>query len=43
MMRRGGSYRLTMPASLGYGEEGVPGSIPPGCALQFEVELVDFD
>lgn len=43
LMRRGGSYRLTMPASLGYGDEGVPGVIPPGCALQFEVELVDFD
>lgn len=40
LMHPGGRYRLTMPASLGYGEEGVPGVIPPGCALTFEVELV---
>ena len=43
LMRRGGKYRLTMPSALGYGDEGVPGVIPPGCALQFEVELVDVE
>lgn len=40
-MRAGGIYRLTMPASLGYGDEGVPGAIPPGAALRFEVELLE--
>ncbi len=40
-MRAGGIYRLTMPASLGYGDEGVPGAIPPGAALRFDVELLE--
>lgn len=40
-MREGGRYRLTMPASLGYGDEGVPGAIPPGAALRFEVDLLE--
>ncbi|MEZ3466290.1 FKBP-type peptidyl-prolyl cis-trans isomerase [Muribaculum intestinale] len=40
-MRAGGIYRLTMPASLGYGDEGIPGAIPPGAALRFEVELLE--
>lgn len=40
-MRPGGRYRITMPASLAYGSEGIPGIIPPGAALCFEVELVD--
>ncbi len=39
MMRPGGRYRITMPASLAYGNEGIPGVIPPGAALCFEVEL----
>lgn len=39
MMRPGGRYRITMPATLAYGNEGIPGIIPPGAALCFEVEL----
>ncbi len=41
MMRKGGSYRLTLPPSLAYGSEGVPGVIPPDCAIQFDVQLID--
>lgn len=40
-MHPGGRYLLTMPASLGYGEQGIEGVIPGGCALQFDIELVD--
>ncbi len=40
-MKPGGNYRLTVPPALGYGKEGVPGVIPPDCALQFVVELVE--
>lgn len=40
-MRKGGSARLTIPASLAYGDAGVPGVIPPGCTLQFDVQLLD--
>ncbi len=40
MMKPGGTYRIVMPASLGYGERGVPGDIPPGAALDFTIELL---
>lgn len=41
MMKPGGTYRLFFPASLGYGERGAGGVIPPGAALDFTVTLVD--
>lgn len=40
MMRPGGKYRVTIPASQAYGEEGIPGIIPGRAALQFIVELI---
>lgn len=42
MLGKGGSARFTMPAALGYGTDGIPGVIPPNCALQFDVQLLDF-
>lgn len=39
-MQAGGEYRLTLPASAAYGEGGVPGVIPPQCALQFDISLL---
>jgi FKBP-type peptidyl-prolyl cis-trans isomerase len=36
----GGKLRLYMPPSLGYGDEGIPGGIPPAAALIFEVEIL---
>jgi peptidylprolyl isomerase len=39
-MKVGGKRRLILPASLGYGEDGVPGSIPPYSVLIFDTELV---
>ena len=36
----GGRYRITIPASGAYGEDGIPGAIPPGATLIFTVELL---
>lgn len=42
LMKPGGTYRLFIPASLGYGDRGAGGGvIPPGAALDFKVTLLD--
>lgn len=42
MMKPGGTYRLFIPADLGYGDRGAGGGvIPPGAALDFTVTLLD--
>ncbi|MCG2693915.1 FKBP-type peptidyl-prolyl cis-trans isomerase [Candidatus Parcubacteria bacterium] len=42
-MRVGGKRKLTIPASLGYGAQGVPGTIPANAVLVFEVELLQIN
>jgi FKBP-type peptidyl-prolyl cis-trans isomerase len=41
LMQRGGRYRFWVPSALAYGQDGVPGAIPPGAELEFIVTLID--
>ena len=40
-MRVGDKRKLTVPPQMGYGSDGVRGTIPPNATLLFNVELVD--
>ncbi len=42
-MKVGGTRILTIPADMGYGDYGVPGMIPGGATLIFEVELISIE
>lgn len=39
----GGMIELTIPAELGYGQQGAGGVIPPNATLHFIVELISVD
>jgi peptidylprolyl isomerase len=41
LMKKGEKFRLLIPYTLGYGDKGYPGAIPPKANLIFDVELID--
>lgn len=40
LMQEGATYRVVIPPSLAYGEQGVPPTIEPNSVLVFDVELI---
>lgn len=40
MMNEGSKWKIWLPPSLGWGERGVPGKIPPNSVTTFEIELI---
>ena len=40
LVREGGMIELQIPSPLGYGDDGIPGTIPGGATLHFLVELL---
>ena len=40
LMREGDKWELFIPSELAYGERGSGGKIPPGAALNFEIEIL---
>jgi FKBP-type peptidyl-prolyl cis-trans isomerase FklB len=41
LMKTGDKWQLFVPSDLAYGEQGMPGAIPPHSVLVFEVELIE--
>jgi FKBP-type peptidyl-prolyl cis-trans isomerase FklB len=41
LMTKGAKWKVYIPSSLGYGDRGAPGAIPPGASLVFEINLLE--
>ncbi|MEI8375857.1 MAG: FKBP-type peptidyl-prolyl cis-trans isomerase [Planctomycetota bacterium] len=43
LVNEGGMIELEIPSALGYGDDGIPGTIPGGASLHFLVELLKIE
>ena len=43
LVGEGGMIELEIPSALGYGDNGIPGTIPGGATLHFLVELLKIE
>jgi FKBP-type peptidyl-prolyl cis-trans isomerase FkpA/FKBP-type peptidyl-prolyl cis-trans isomerase FklB len=43
LMKVGSKWKVFIPPSIGYGEQGQPPVIPPSAVLVFEIELLDIE
>ena len=43
LVGEGGMIELEIPSALGYGDDGIPGTIPGGASLHFLVELLKIE
>ncbi len=43
LMKEGSSYRVVIPPSLAYGEQGVPPMIEPNSVLVFDIDLISIE
>ena len=43
LVGEGGMIELEIPSALGYGDQGIPGTIPGGASLHFLVELLKIE
>ncbi len=41
MMKVGSKWKLWLPPDIAFGEEGLPGQVPPNSAVVFEIELLE--
>ena len=43
LMKEGSTFKIAVPASLAYGEQGIPPTIGPNSVLLFDVELISIE
>ena len=42
-LKKGDHANISCPYNLAYGEDGIPGVVPPKAMCNFQVEVIDFN